>query len=189
MEVIREDREIIGLFFKRDSSAIEESRRKYGSALERTARNILSDPLDSEECVNDAYLAVWNTVPPEKPDPLLNYVCRIVRNLAVKRYHFNTAGKRNGAYDVALEEIEECFPEPTSVEEEVDARETAGMIDDFLEALPAEDRILFVRRYWHAEPIDALAELFGISPHNVSVRLSRLRKRLKKYLNKRGVSL
>jgi RNA polymerase sigma-70 factor (ECF subfamily) len=184
-----DDSAIIELFYERSEQAIVELERKYGSVCGRIAGNILSDRQDAEECVNDAYLAVWNTVPPEKPDPLLNYVCRIVRNLAVKRYHFNTAGKRNGAYDVALEEIEECFPEPTSVEEEVDARETAGMIDDFLEALPAEDRILFVRRYWHAEPIDALAELFGISPHNVSVRLSRLRKRLKKYLNKRGVSL
>ena len=62
-----EDKEIIGLFLERNSSAIEESRRKYGAALERTAKNILSDPQDSEECVNDAYLAAWNAIPPERP--------------------------------------------------------------------------------------------------------------------------
>ncbi len=151
-----DDQKIIELFCERSEQAIAELAKKYGSVCGRIAENILNNRQDAEECVNDAYLAVWNTVPPQEPDPLLSYVCRIVRNLAAKRYHANTAQKRNSAYDVALDEIEECFASSASVEEEFDARETAGMIDDFLGTLDRESRILFVRRYWEADSVFAL---------------------------------
>ena len=139
--------------------------------------------------MNDAYLVVWNTVPPQRPDPLPSYVCRIVRNLALKRYHANTAQKRNSTYDIALDEIAECFPASVSVEEEIEAREIAGIIDGFLGTLDRKDRVLFVRRYWYADSIGDLAALFHTSRHAVSVRLFRIRKALKKTLIREGVSL
>ena len=128
-------------------------------------------------------------MPPERPDPLVSYVCRIVRNLALKKYHANTAKKRNSTYDVALEEIADCFPAASSVEDEMEAKETAALINAFLETLDEAGRVLFVRRWWYSESIEALAALFQTSRHNVSVRLSRIRKALKKYLEKEGVSL
>ena len=100
-----DDDRIIELFFARSEQAVTELSRKYGTVCRRTAENILNDRRDAEECLNDAYLAVWNTVPPQRPDPLLSYVCRIVRNQALKRYHANAARKRNSVYDAALEEI------------------------------------------------------------------------------------
>ena len=144
---------------------------------------------DAEECVNDAYLALWNRIPPERPDPLASYLVRIVRNLSVKKYHSNTAAKRNSHYDVALSELEESIPSGGSVEEEIEARETAGIIDGFLASLDEPGRILFVRRYYHGDSIEELAKLFSTTKHNVSVRLSRIRKKLKKILVREGVSL
>ena len=184
-----DDSRIIELFFARSELAIRELSGKYGSVCGKVAENILNDRLDAEECVNDAYLAVWNTVPPQRPDPLLTYVCRIVRNLALKKYHANTAKKRNSVYDVALDEIAECFPSAASPEEELEAKETAGIIDAFLETLDRRNRILFIRRYWFADSIEELAERFHLSKHAVSVRLSRMRKTLGKQLNKEGISL
>ncbi len=184
-----DDSKIIELFYERSEQAIIELSKKYGSICTRVANNILNNRLDAEECVNDAYLGAWNTIPPQKPNPLLSYVCRIVRNLAIKKYHANTAVKRNSIYDVALDEIGNCFSTSTSVEEEFNAREVARMIDNFLETLDKQNRIMFVRRYWHADSIADLAELFHTSSHNVSVRLSRTREKLKKYLIKEGVSL
>ena len=102
-----EDSKIIGLFFERSEQAIEELDSKYGPAVRKTAANILKDRLDVEECVNDTYLNTWNSIPPHIPDPLAAYVCRIARNLAVNRYHANHAEKRNGNYDLVLDEIEE----------------------------------------------------------------------------------
>jgi len=184
-----DDREIIALFFARSEQAVAALSEKYGALCLRVAGNILNDRLDAEECVNDAYLGVWNTVPPQEPDPLVSYVCRIVRNLALKRYRANTAQKRDGRYDLALDELAACFPAAASAEEETDARELARAIDRFLAALDRESRVLFVRRYWHGDSIEALAALFHTSGHNVSVRLSRLRKKLGGYLRKEGVTL
>ena len=184
-----DDSRIIELFFERSEQAIAELSEKYGAVCLKAAENILTDRQDAEECVNDAWLAVWNTVPPQRPDPLISYVCRIVRNLALKKYHGNTAQKRDSRYDVALDELTDCFPSASSVEDELEAKEVAGMIDAFLETLDKQNRILFVRRYWFSDSIPELAELFHLSRHAVSVKLSRIRKALKKHLREKGVSL
>lgn len=184
-----EDSKIIDLFFERSEQAISELSKKYGSMCTKMAYNVLNNESDAEECVNDAYLGLWNTIPPQNPKPLLSYVCRIVRNLALKKYHANTAKKRNSTYDVALDEIEGCFPANNSVEERIEATELAKIIDSFLEGLGREDRIMFVRRHYYSDSIEELAGLFNTSRHNISVRLSRIRKNLKKYLVKEGVFL
>ncbi len=179
-----EDEQIVELLFARSEKALAALAEKYGGVCLRTAENILGSRRDAEECVNDAYLAVWDTVPPARPQPLLTYVCRITRNLALKKRRANAAAKRNAAFDAALDELEECIPAPDSVEDEVFARETALRINAFLEALDRENRILFVRRYWYGDSVGALAERLGCGKHNVSVRLSRLRKSLKAWLTK-----
>ncbi len=184
-----DDSKIIELFFKRQEQAIIELSNKYGSVCLKVAFNILNNKQDTEECVSDAYLGAWNTIPPQNPNPLLSYVCRIVRNLAIKKYHANTAAKRNSIYDVALDELENCFPSSVSVEDDFNVIETARIIDEFLATLNQKNRIMFVRRYWHSDSIDDLAKLFQTSNHNISVRLSRTREKLKKYLIKEGVSL
>lgn len=184
-----DDCQIIELFFARSEQAITELSAKYSPACMRVADHILNNRLDSEECVNDAYLAVWHTIPPERPDPLISYVCRIVRNLALKKYHENTAQKRNSIYDIALDEAAECFPSAVSVEGTMDAIEAAGIIDGFLETLEPRSRIMFIRRYWYCDEIGDIAALFHTSRHYVSVRLSRIRKALKKHLIKEGVFL
>lgn len=184
-----DDRKIIELFFERSEQAIIELSNKYGSVCRKVADNILNNKQDVEECVNDAYLGTWNTIPPQNPNPLISYVCRIVRNIAIKKYHFNTAEKRNSIYDVALDELENCIPSVSSVEDEIDAIEISKYINTFLEKLDKENRVLFIRRYWYSDSIDDLANLFCTSNHNVSVRLSRTRKKLKKYLREKGVSL
>ena len=184
-----DDSKIIELFFERSEQAIIELSNKYGSICTKVADNILNNRQDSEECVNDAYLAVWNTIPPQKPDPLLSYVCRIVRNLSLKKYHENTAQKRNSRYDVALDEIIDCIPASFSVEDEIAAKEVAGMINSFLATLDQQSRAMFVRRYWHVDSIEELAALFHKSRHYISVRLSRIRKALKQYLETEGISV
>ena len=98
------DSEIIDLFYMRSERAIMELAAKYGNACNKVAKNILNNILDAEECVNDAYLGAWNTIPPQNPNPLLTYICRIVRNLSIKKYHTNTSVKRNRFYHAPLDE-------------------------------------------------------------------------------------
>ncbi len=181
-----EDSEIIDLFFSRSERAISETREKYGSACLVISNNILGNSLDAEECLSDALLAMWNAIPPEKPNPFRAYLFRIVRNISIARYHSNTSKKRNSFYDVALDELGDCFAGKQSVEQEITARELSGLIDRFLETLDEESRMLFVRRYWYSDSIKDLAERFGTNPNNISVRLSCLRTKLRKYLQKEG---
>ena len=181
-----EDSRIIRLFFERSEQAIEELNQKYGSAVRKTAANILNDRLDVEECVNDTYLRVWNSIPPHAPDPLAGYVCKIARNLAVNRYHANRAEKRAGSYALVLDELEECIPSGVNVETEYDAKELTAAINRFLASLDPKDRFLFVRRYWYADPVAELAAMTNNSANRISVRLFRLREKLRKRLLKEG---
>lgn len=184
-----EDSKIIELFFERSEQAIVELSKKYDNVSKKIAFNILKNKQDCEECVNDAYLGVWNTVPPQRPTSLKAYVCKIVRSLSIKRYHSNTAVKRNSVYDVALDELENCFMSTSLVEQEFSAKETAKVIDNFLKKLDKESRVMFIRRYWYADSIEDIAEMFQTGNHNISVRLFRIREKLKKQLAKEGVYL
>lgn len=182
-----EDSQIVALFHERSEQAIAELDRKYGAAVRKTAANILNDRQDEEECVNDTYLGVWNSVPPQKPDPLLSYVCKIARNLAVKKFHARSAQKRNSAYDLALDELEECIPSALSVEDELAAKELSAAIGRFLDTLGYEDRFCFVRRYWYADAVSDIAEMTHSGSHRVSVRLFRTREKLNRYLKEEGL--
>lgn len=184
-----EDSKIIELFFARAEQAIGELSAKYGAVCKRIARNILKNDLDAEECVNDTYLAAWNTIPPQKPDPLKAYIFRIVRNISIAKYHANTSLKRNSFYDAALEELEDCLAASITVEQEAAANELSKQIDCFLATLDEESQMLFVRRYWYSDGIPDLAAMFHISNNNVSVRLSRIRSKLRIYLQKEGYTI
>lgn len=182
-----EDTQIIDLFFARDQQAITELDAKYGSMCRKLSYQILNNRLDSEECVNDAYLGTWNTIPPERPNPLRTFLCKIVRNLSIKRYHANTAAKRNSMYDVALSEVEQDVMTLNTVEDEIEAKALARLIEVFLDSLSAENRVIFMRRYWFSDSYEDIAQKVGITEKNVSVRLSRLRRQLKLFLVREGV--
>lgn len=182
-----DDSKIIELFYARSEQAIMELSAKYGKVCIKISKNILKNIRDTEECVNDAYLGAWNTIPPQNPNPLLTYICRIVRNISIKKYHSNTSIKRNSFYDTALDELEQCIASSKSVEAEISAKELTRLIDDFLDTLDAESRILFVRRYWYSYSVKELAEQLELKNNTVSVRLSRIRDKLRDYLNKEGI--
>ena len=77
-----EDNALIQMLFDRAEAVFEALARRFGRRLTQTARNILNSDEDAEECVNDTYLAIWNAIPPARPDPLAPYVYRTGRNIA-----------------------------------------------------------------------------------------------------------
>lgn len=176
-----DDRQIIALFYERSEQAIAELSKKYGGLCFKIAINILNNPQDAEECVNDAYLGVWNSIPPQNPDPLRAYLCRIVRNLALKKLRANTALKRGGQLEVSLSELENCIPDK-SFDELLSAKELTEQLNAFLSILHRDDRVMFIKRYWLSESLTEIAATFGITEHNASVRLGRIRKKLCQYL-------
>ncbi|MCD8066106.1 MAG: RNA polymerase sigma factor [Oscillospiraceae bacterium] len=184
-----DDERIIELFFARSEQGIRELDLKYGGACRALAVNILGNVQDAEECVNDVYLGVWNAVPPTRPNPLLTYVCKIVRNVSLKLYYKNSAAKRSGRYTVAMEEISEYISDPNTVERELDAKELARIIEKFLDTLTSENRVIFLRRYWFADSCADIAALVGLTEKNITVRLTRIRAKMKQYLAENEVFL
>ena len=181
------DEQIIELFFNRSGNAIDELDKKYGKVLHKLSYNILNDRLDVEECLNDSYLGVWNTIPPERPNPLLTYVCKIVRNISLKRYHSKTALKRNSTYDIAMSEVENYILAPNSVESEIEAKEFAALIENFLDTLSVENRVIFMRRYWFSDTYKEIADRVGMTEKMVSMRLTRIRRKMREFLLAREV--
>ena len=182
-----DDIKIIDLFFARSELAIEALDGKYGAICHNLSRSILKDQQDAEECVNDAYLGVWNAIPPHRPNPLSVFVCKIVRNISLKMYYRKKAAKRSSTYTIAMEEIEACIAAPSTVETEFEARELARVIESFLDTLTAENRVIFMRRYWFSDSCKDIAKLVGLTEKNISVRLTRIRRKMKKYLIEKEV--
>lgn len=182
-----DDEKIIELFFERSEQAIRELDIKYGKICHNLSYNIVNSRQDAEECVNDAYLGAWNAIPPVKPDPLLTYICKIVRNISLNLYHRKEAAKRSSHYTIAMEEIEACIAATNAVEAEIEAVELAHIIERFLDTLTVENRVIFMRRYWFSDSCKDIAERVGLTEKNISVRLTRIRKQMKNYLIEREV--
>lgn len=180
-----EEKKIVALFFQRAEQAIAAVANAYGARLYATAKNILGDHHDAEECVNDTYLALWNTIPPQRPDPLLTYASRITRNIALKRLRDRHAECRRSDYDLSLDELTGCIGN-RSLEDEMDVRLLGQSINAFLGTLSRENRRLFLRRYWYGDAVRDIAKSCGLSENTVSVRLNRIRNKLKAYLTQEG---
>ena len=181
------DENIIELFFARSEQGIRELDIKYGTVCHNLSYHIVGSRQNAEECVNDAYLGVWNTIPPARPNPLLSYVLKIVRNISIKIYWRKEAAKRSSHYTIALEEIEACIADQKNIEEEIEVRELACIIESFLDTLTIENRVIFMRRYWFSDSYKDIAEFVGLSEKNISVRLTRIREKMKQYLIEREV--
>lgn len=179
-----DDQLIIKLFFERSEAAITELSSKYGSLCKFIAKNILGSEQDAEECVNDTYLAVWNTIPPTRPDSLQGYISRVARNVSIKRYRSNTAIKRNSYYDASLEEIGECLENGIRVEDGIIAEELSAQINKFLGTLKKRERVIFLQRYWYNTSISEIARMMGMSNNAVTVHLHRTRGKLTKFLKR-----
>lgn len=176
-----DDREIIALFFERSEAAIDAVEEKYGALCHSVARNLLHSQEDAAECVNDTWHGLWNTIPPRKPEKLGAFAARITRNLAMKRLTRQNAEKRQ-AVTVSFEELNQCIPDDKTVEQALEGKELTRLLDAFLDTLGEEDRNLFVRRYWFFDSIRQLSRSFGITENHVKIKLYRMRKALKHYL-------
>lgn len=182
---MEEGEKIIELFFERSEQAIRELDIKYGKVCHKLSYNIVNSRQDAEECVNDAYLGAWNAIPPTRPNPLLTYLCKIVRNISLKIYYRKEAAKRNSIYTIAMQEIETCLSDQKTVETEIEARELAHIIENFLDTLTVENRVIFMRRYWFSDNYKDIAKYVGLTEKNISVRLTRIRRKMKEYLMER----
>ncbi len=175
-----DDSHIIGLFWCRDEQAIQETQQKYGAYCTAIANNVLLCPEDSQECVQDALLRLWDTIPPQRPRCLQAYLGRITRNLAVNQLRSMCAQRRGGGIQhMPLEELRELVSGQGDPPTELEKRRLADSISVFLRSISPEQRRLFVKRYWYAASLSQVASDAGFTEDKVRNVLFRLRKKLK----------
>ncbi len=185
-----EDKEIIRLYLERSEEAITETASKYGSYCYSVAFNILQNQPDSEEVLNDAYMSVWNNIPPHIPQCLRAFVAGIARNISLKKYRYlNTQKRGDGQVSLVLDELSECIQSDKTVESEFDNINLAEILNSFLSQLKSFDRKIFVKRYWCLDSVSKIADDFGFSETKVKSNLHRTRKKLRIYLEKEGVNI
>lgn len=182
-----EDRQIIGLFDRREETAITATADKYGGFCFRIAENILGDRREAEECVNDTWFRVWEKIPPAHPDSLKAFLGRITRNLALDRYREQHREKRGGGVaPVALEELDGMLSGGESVDAELIGRQLSESVNAFLGTLPARERAVFLRRYFYFDSVRSIAEATGLKENHIPVLLARIRKKLREHLEREG---
>jgi RNA polymerase sigma-70 factor (ECF subfamily) len=185
-----EDSEIVALYWTRDEQAIAETDGKYGPFCRSLARNLLGSPEDAEECVSDAWLEAWNSMPEEKPSLLRPWLGRVVRLNAIDRWRSAHRQKRFGGVEDLVLELEDCVPASSDdPQRALETSELGELLRRWLGALGEEERRLFLRRYWNGEALNALAAEERISPAALAQRMHRLRLKLKSYLEKEGITL
>ena len=184
-----EDSKIIELFYERSEQAIVELSSKYERLCYKIAFNILKNDDDAKECINDAYLKVWNTIPPNRPENMLSYVSLVIRGIALDKLEFNMAKRRGGTVDMELEEMLNYIGESPSVDEIIDEKQFAKHMDEFLGSLDKMGRIIFVNRFYFCYSIHDIAASLKMTENNVTVKLSRIRSKLRKFLFEKGITV
>lgn len=179
------DEQIIKMLFGRSEEAIRELEKQYGKLVRVMVGNVLSSEEDTGECVNDTWLAVWNTIPPQKPQSLAGYVCRISKNIALRRYRDEHRKKRSGVI-VALEEFAESLPGKT-LEEDYDVQTLIEGINTYLGKQEKENRLIWLAYYWSGVSVKEISERMGMTKSAVTTRLSRTKKGMWEYLEKEGL--
>lgn len=183
-----EDARIVDLYWARSEAAIDETSAKYGKYCYTIAYNILANAEDSDESVNDTYLAAWNSMPPQRPSVLSSFLGKITRRISIDKWRSRNAEKRGGGEIVlALDELHDCVPFGTNVEQAVEAAELGKAIDRFVMTLPLMERRVFICRYWYLDPIASICQQFGFLQSKVKVMLHRTRNNLRNYLEKEGI--
>lgn len=185
-----DDQMIIDLYFERDERALSACEERFGGYCEAIARNILGNDEDAKEIFNDVLLHSWNSIPPERPESLKAYLGTLARNLSLDRYRCMTSEKRGGCeVSLCLEEVQEVLADTVSLESELERREFTEFLNGFLRSLPERECNIFMRRYFYCDSTARIAARFALKESNILVILSRIRKKLKKELQKGGYTL
>ncbi|MBR4034782.1 MAG: sigma-70 family RNA polymerase sigma factor [Clostridia bacterium] len=183
------DEKIIELYFSRDEDAIKETEKKYGALCRYIASNFLSLREDREECESDVMLALWNSIPPARPENLPGYIAEVTRRQAVNKSRAANAWKRGGQVQIVSDEFLSMMEDGTDLAEQYESRRAGELISVFLRGLKPSERQMFLMRYWFDMSPSQIARQLSCGESKVKMTLMRTRTRLAEYLRKEGIML
>ena len=182
-----QDEQIVEMYWKRDETAIPMTQEKYGAYLMKIAVNVLTSREDSEESVNDTYLAAWNSMPPQKPCVLSSYLGKLTRRISISRWRKRNSQKRQGdTFALSLSELEEVTGQSETPDEILEAERLGKVLDRFLRSLPSVERNAFIGRYYYMDPLKDVARYCGLRESTAKSMLFRIRQKLREVLAKEG---
>ena len=181
-----DDAKIIDLFWARNEEAIQETEKAYGRKLHGLANKILNNREDAEESVSDTYMKTWEIIPPQRPKYYYAFLASICRHLSFHKVDWKLAAKRNAEVVTLTQEMEMCIPD-TSRDRKLEGKELGRIMNAFLESLPKDTRLIFLRRYWHVDTIAEIAARYGMTESKVKMQLSRTRAKLRTFLESEGI--
>lgn len=184
-----EDTEIVELLYVHNEDGLTETKNKYEGLLNSLSYGIVRNMEDSNECVNDTYLKVWETIPPYKPSFFKSFICKITRQLSIDKYRFNHRKNRNNSNSVYLSDLDYEISDKKTIEDEFDKNMLMDCINNFLDSLDTTSQILFIRKYFFFEDSKSLAIRYGMSETNINVKLFRIKNNLLKYLEREGYNV
>ena len=179
------DQEITERLVRRDEAALAEIKKRYGRVCMNIAYSVLKSKEDAEEILSDTLLTVWNRIPPDCPENLCGYVCKICRLKANERYRRNTRQMRNSAAAVSIDELGDCIAS-ADTETDFSESELTRLLDLFLSLQSAENRNIFVCRYFYNMKYGEIAKNYGIGLSRVKMSVMRTKAKLKEFLSKEG---
>lgn len=184
------DEMIIELYWKRDENAIKATESKYSAYLSKIAYNILSDTEDTLECLNDTYLAAWNSIPPHRPLVLSSYLGKLTRRISIDIFRKKNREKRRASeYSLSLFELSDCVSTEPSLEDNLEAELLAKKISEFLKEQKPDIRRAFIGRYFFFDSVKEISKYCNFSEAKTKTVLFRTRIALKKYLEKEGYTV
>ena len=187
MEKILTDEELVALYWERDEAALKHTEERYGRYMHNLAYSILGKDEDSAECSNDALLAVWNRIPPERPRSFKAYITSVVRRIALMRYRERTAQKRvESEYALCLDELADCVADALDTETAFEQKALRRQLNEFVQSLNKKQQYIFVSRYYLSVPVAGIAIELGCSASTVFYDLNVIKNKLQKKLQKEG---
>ena len=202
------DIDIIGMYDSRDEQAITETKNKYGEYCRTVVLNVLKNDADAEECLNDVYLKLWNSIPPAAPENLKAYAGEIARNAAMdmwRKRHTQRSSPSGGT--VSLDDpdnyehpVTDPWTDPLGLGkgntgrriadgEDPEGEKTEALIARYLRGLKPKKRKIFFARYYYERSVEDIARIMDIPRGTVLSSLNRTREGLRKFLEAEGVEL
>lgn len=184
----QDDSDLIALYESRNERAIRETQARYGSICEHLVNRILRDPQDTEECISDTMLHIWNAIPPAKPKSFRAFLVTVAKRLALNRLEQRQAVKRGGTeQDVSLDTLPDVLEASDDTALAAEQRMLKDAFRRFLGSLPKQTRLIMIDRYWLMYSVSEIAEAHGISKSAVKMTLLRTRKKLGEFLREEGL--
>ena len=184
-----EDGKIVELLYVHDENGLKETKNKYDNLLNSLSYRIVGNKSDAYECVNDTYMKIWDSIPPEKPIYFQAFICKIIRQVSIDKYRYNHRKGRNSNNLVYLSDLDYEVKSNKNIEEEIQERLLIGTLNKFIDKLDVENKVLFIRKYFFFEDTKTLSKHYGLSETNINVKMLRIRNKLKKYLESEGYTI